>query len=75
MATSACPGGEAAKGSLSAWPQLGVQEKRKLLHGLLERVLVRRSDGRSKDNVPVSERTQILLRGNALLPASADAES
>lgn len=52
---------------LTAWPELAVQEKRQLLHGLLDRVLVKRSDGRKRDALPVSERTQIVLRGNVLL--------
>jgi len=41
--------------------------KRKLLHGLLDRVVLKRSPGRGKNAVPVAERTQILLRGNMLL--------
>jgi site-specific DNA recombinase len=52
---------------LQAWPELSVQEKRALLHGLLDRVVVRRSDGRKKDALAVQERTQIVLRGNVLL--------
>lgn len=52
---------------LEAWPTLTIQEKRKLLHGLLERVVLRRANGRGKNAAPVSERTQIVLRGNVLL--------
>ena len=51
---------------LEAWPTLTIQEKRRLLHGLLDRVVLRRVDGR-REKVPVAERTQIVLRGNALL--------
>jgi site-specific DNA recombinase len=52
---------------LAAWPELSIQERRQLLHGLLDRVLVKRSDGRRRDVLPVPERTQIVLRGNVLL--------
>ena len=48
---------------LDAWPQLSIQEKRTLLHGLLERVVVTRADGRGKHAPPVEKRTQIMLRG------------
>ena len=58
---------------LEAWPTLIWQEKRRLLHGLLDRVVLRRADGRGKDGVPLVERTQIVLRGNVLLePAGSD---
>jgi site-specific DNA recombinase len=50
-----------------AWPQLAMQEKRRLLHGLLDRVVLRRAPGRGKDAVAVADRTQIVLRGNVLL--------
>jgi site-specific DNA recombinase len=50
-----------------AWPQLAIQEKRRLLHGLLDRVVLRRAPGRGKDAVPVADRTQIVLGGNVLL--------
>ena len=49
------------------WPQLTIQEKRKLLHGLLDRVVLRRANARGKDAIPVADRTQIVLRGNVLL--------
>ena len=57
---------------LEAWPTLTIAEKRRLLHGLLDRVVVTRSDGRSKDALPVDERVQIVLRGNVLLGSTAD---
>jgi hypothetical protein len=52
---------------LRAWPSLSVQEKRRLMHGLLERVVVRRADRRGRHARPIAERTQIILRGNVLL--------
>jgi site-specific DNA recombinase len=55
---------------LEAWPTLTSQEKRRLLHGMLDRVVLRRVDGR-REKVPLADRTQIVLRGNVLLePAS-----
>ena len=55
---------------LDAWPQLSIQEKRTILHGLLERVVVTRADGRRKHAPPVEHRTQILLRGGVPLAKS-----
>ena len=55
---------------LKAWPTLTIQEKRRLLHGLLDRVVVTRAQGRGKNANPVPERTQIVLRGNVLLGES-----
>jgi site-specific DNA recombinase len=57
---------------LKSWPTLTVQEKRRLLHGLLDRVVVRRARGRGKNANPVSERAQIVLRGNVLLGDNPD---
>jgi hypothetical protein len=57
---------------LQAWPELTTQEKRTLLHGLLDRVLLRRAPGRGPRAVPVAERTQIVLRGNVLLDSGQD---
>jgi hypothetical protein len=51
---------------LDAWPSLTTQEKRRLLHGLLERVILQRSAAR--DLVPIHQRTQIMLRGGVMLP-------
>jgi hypothetical protein len=59
---------------VSAWPELVTQERRQFLHGLLDRVLVKRSDGRRAGTLPVAERTQIVLRGNVLLDEPAAAE-
>jgi site-specific DNA recombinase len=52
---------------LTAWPRLSVQDKRRLLHGLLERVVLRRANGRGRHANPVSERTDIILRGGQTL--------
>jgi site-specific DNA recombinase len=58
---------------LEAWPTLDLSERRRLLHGLLDRVVLRRADGRGKAGIPLVERTQIVLRGNVLLePAGSD---
>jgi hypothetical protein len=57
---------------LKAWPSMTTQEKRHLLHGLLDRVVVTRARGRGKNANPVSERTQIVLRGNVLLGENPD---
>jgi site-specific DNA recombinase len=57
---------------LKAWPTLTVQDKRRLFHGLLDRVVVSRARGRGKNANPVSERTQIVLRGNVLLGDNPD---
>jgi hypothetical protein len=58
---------------LRAWPSLSVQEHRRLMHGLLERVVVTRADKRGRHARPIGERTQIILRGGALLEPSAEA--
>ena len=52
---------------LEAWPQLDLQEKRTLMHGLLDRVVLRRDETKGRNPAPLSERTQIVLRGNVLL--------
>ena len=48
---------------LHAWPTLTTQEKRRLMHGLLDRVVVTRATGRGRHAEPVAERTDIILRG------------
>jgi DNA invertase Pin-like site-specific DNA recombinase len=58
---------------LRAWPSLSVQEHRRLMHELLERVVVTRADKRGRHARPIGERTQIILRGGALLEPSAEA--
>ena len=57
---------------LAAWPSLTAQEKRRLLHGLLDRVVLRRSDGRRNGRLGLPERTQVVLRGNVLLDRDPD---
>ena len=48
---------------LAAWPTLTIQERRRLMHGLLEQVLVSRATGRGRKAEPIAERAQIVLRG------------
>jgi site-specific DNA recombinase len=54
---------------LAAWPDLTIQERRTLLHGLLDRVILRRdANSRRKATAqPLNERVQIILRGGATL--------
>ena len=53
---------------LEAWPELTIQERRQLLHGLLDRVVLTRSDGRNLAlRKPIEERTTIILRGGQAL--------
>jgi DNA invertase Pin-like site-specific DNA recombinase len=52
---------------LANWPSLNVQEKRRLLHGLLEQVVLRRSEGRGRATPPIETRTTIILRGGTPL--------
>ena len=66
---------EIADGDIvQAWPTLGVQDKRRLLQGLLDRVVVSRADGRGRHASPVSQRAQVVLRGNVLLADKSEAE-
>jgi hypothetical protein len=68
LQTQAALADELTSGTLLvAWPELSIQEKRTLLHGFLERVVVTRADGRGKHTPPVEDRTQILLRGGVPL--------
>lgn len=57
---------------LRSWPTLGVQAKRRLLHALLDRVVISRASGRGKNANPVAERAEIVLRGNVLLGDTPD---
>ena len=50
-----------------AWPQLELQEKRTLMHGLLDRVVLQRDESKGRNPKPLSDRAQIVLRGNVLL--------
>src|SRR6266511_5206570 len=45
---------------LRAWPSLSVREKRRLMHGLLDRVVVQRADRGGRHARPISDRTQII---------------
>jgi site-specific DNA recombinase len=58
---------------LSAWPSLTTQERRRLMHGLLEQVVVTRADRRGRHARPIGERAQIILRGGVQLEPSAEA--
>jgi site-specific DNA recombinase len=57
---------------LRSWPTLTVPEKRRLMHGLLDRVVVKRASGRGRHADPIAARTQIVLRGNVLLGDNPD---
>jgi DNA invertase Pin-like site-specific DNA recombinase len=52
---------------LNAWPSLTIQERRRLMHGLLEGVVLTRAAGRGRAAEPIAERTQMILRGGATL--------
>jgi site-specific DNA recombinase len=55
---------ELADGNLlEAWPTLTIQERRRLLHGLLDQVIVTRATRRGKAREPAADRSQIILRG------------
>jgi site-specific DNA recombinase len=58
---------------LQAWPTLTPGEKGRLMHGLLDRVVVTRADRRGRHARPIGERTEILLRGDVVLEAPATA--
>ena len=58
---------------LQAWPTLTPGEKRRLMHGLLDRVVVTRADRRGRHARPIGERTAILLRGDVVLEAATNA--
>jgi DNA invertase Pin-like site-specific DNA recombinase len=49
------------------WPQLELQERRTLMYGLLDRVVLQRDESKGRNPAPLSERTQIVLRGNVVL--------
>jgi hypothetical protein len=54
---------------LSAWPELTTQERRTLLHGLLERVVLHHDENsrRKAFAQPFDKRVQIILRGGVRL--------
>jgi site-specific DNA recombinase len=58
---------------LRAWPTLTVQERRRLMNGLLEQVVVTQADGRGRHARPVGERTEIVLRGGTVLTPNSPA--
>ena len=55
---------------LRAWPTLTTHERRRLMYGLLERVVVSRADRRGRHARPIGERAQIILRGGVELEPS-----
>jgi site-specific DNA recombinase len=67
---------EIADGDIvQAWPTLGVQDKRRLLQGLLDRVVVSRADGRGRHASPIGGRTEIVVRGNVVLGRDSSARA
>jgi Resolvase, N terminal domain len=61
---------------LETWPELTIPERRQLMHGLLEKVVLTRSDERNKATLkPIQERTTIVLRGGQSLQPSATSAS
>ncbi len=52
---------------LLAWPTLTIAEKRQLLHGLLDRIILQRAVKRGRSAPPIGSRIQIVLRGSVLL--------
>ena len=57
---------------ITAWPDLTIPERRRLLHGFLDRVVLRKATGRGRAAPPIDTRTQIVMRGNVLLGPSPD---
>jgi site-specific DNA recombinase len=52
---------------LASWPTLTIQERRRLMHGLVEQIVVSRALGRGRTAEPIAKRTQIVLRGGTYL--------
>jgi DNA invertase Pin-like site-specific DNA recombinase len=52
---------------LKAWPTLTTHEKRRIMHGLLDHVLLQRGTTRGPNAEPTADRTQIILRGGTTL--------
>ena len=48
---------------LETWPELTTAEKRELLHGLRERVELRRAPARGPERIPIEQRSRIIMRG------------
>jgi DNA invertase Pin-like site-specific DNA recombinase len=59
---------------LQAWPEFTTQEKRQLLHGLLEQVIVSRDENSRKKDLalPLDQRVRIMLRGGVELTPIVD---
>jgi DNA invertase Pin-like site-specific DNA recombinase len=52
---------------VDAWPTLTIPEKRLLLHGLIDQIVVERAEGRGRATQPVESRVSIILRGGTTL--------
>ena len=52
---------------LRAWPELSTPEKRTLLHGLLDKVVLTSAGGKRRWAAPIAERAEIVLRGGSSL--------
>ena len=52
---------------LHAWPDLTIPERRTIMHGLLDRVLLERDPTCGRSRTPLSDRTTIILRGGNTL--------
>jgi DNA invertase Pin-like site-specific DNA recombinase len=62
---------ELAEGDLlQAWPTLTIQERRRLMHGLLDRVVVTRADRRGRHARPIGERTHVVFHGGSILQSN-----
>jgi hypothetical protein len=53
-------------------PSPTIREKRKLLHGLLDRVVLKKAGFRGRLAPSIENRVQIVLRGNVLLGTNPD---
>jgi DNA invertase Pin-like site-specific DNA recombinase len=60
---------------LAAWPTLTMADKRRLMHGLLDRVVITRATSRGRHAGSVGKRIEIVFRGNAVLSPIEDAET
>jgi len=60
---------------LNAWPTLSTADKRTLLHGFLDRVVLTRAGARGRAAPPIEARTQIVMRGNVLLGPNRDQDA
>jgi hypothetical protein len=52
---------------LAAWPTLAISERRRLMYGLLDQVIVTRATSRGRHAGPIADRVEIILRGGTPL--------